>query len=157
MTEKILRIYFDNCCYNRPYDDQSQIRISLEAQAKIFIQNSIKLGKIELATSYILVYENNRNPHYDNRIRIGNFINNFTSVFVDIDQVDEVISMAAEIMKSGLKEMDASHIACAIKAECDYFLTTDDRVLKYHSDKMKILNPIEFLKVLEVTQNVQHD
>ena len=157
MTEKILRIYFDNCCYNRPYDDQSQIRISLEAQAKIFIQNSIKLGKIELATSYILVYENNRNPHYDNRIRIGNFINNFTSVFVDIDQVDEVISMAAEIMKSGLKEMDASHIACAIKADCDYFLTTDDRVLKYHSDKMKILNPIEFLKVLEVTQNVQHD
>ena len=37
MTEKILRIYLDNCCYNRPYDDQSQIRISLEAQAKIFM------------------------------------------------------------------------------------------------------------------------
>ena len=157
MTEKILRIYLDNCCYNRPYDDQSQIRISLESQAKIFIQNAVRCGKIELATSYILVYENNRNPHVDNRIRIGNFIKNFTSVFIDIDQVDEVISMASEIMKSGLKEMDASHIACAIKADCDYFLTTDDRVLKYHSDKIKIMNPIEFLKVLEVTQNVQHD
>ncbi len=148
----------DNCCYNRPYDDQSQIRISLEAQAKIFIQNAVRYGKIELATSYILAYENNRNPHVDNRISIGNFINDFTSVFIDIDQVDEVISMAAEIMQSGgLKEMDASHIACAIKAECDYFLTTDDRILKYHSDKIEIMNPIEFLKVLEVTQNVQHD
>ena len=42
MTEKILRIYLDNCCYNRPYDDQSQIRISLEAQAKIFIQNAVR-------------------------------------------------------------------------------------------------------------------
>ena len=156
MTEKILRIYLDNCCYNRPYDDQSQIRISLEAQAKIFIQNAVRYGKIELATSYILAYENNRNPHVDNRISIGNFINDFTSVFIDIDQVDEVILMASEIMKSGLKEMDASHIACAIKADCDYFLTTDDRVLKYHSDKIKIMNPIEFLKVLEVTQDVQH-
>ena len=157
MTEKILRIYFDNCCYNRPYDDQSQIRISLEAQAKIFIQNAVRYGKIELATSYILAYENNKNPHVDNRISISNFINDFTSVFIDIDQVDEVILMAAEIMQSsGLKEMDASHIACAIKVECDYFLTTDDRVLKYHSDKIKIMNPIEFLKVLEVTKNVQH-
>ena len=25
-----MRIYLDNCCYNRPYDDQSQIRISSE-------------------------------------------------------------------------------------------------------------------------------
>lgn len=66
MSEKTLRIYLDNCCYNRPYDDQLQIRISLEAQAKIFIQNAIKLGKIELATSYILVYENNKNPFLDN-------------------------------------------------------------------------------------------
>ena len=30
MNEKNLRIYLDNCCYNRPYDDQSKIRLSLE-------------------------------------------------------------------------------------------------------------------------------
>ena len=29
-----LRIYLDNCCFNRPYDDQSQLRISLETQAR---------------------------------------------------------------------------------------------------------------------------
>jgi len=29
-----LKIYLDNCCYNRPYDDQSQLKVSLEAQAK---------------------------------------------------------------------------------------------------------------------------
>jgi len=27
---------------------------------------------------------------------------------------------------SGIKEFDALHIACAIEAECDYFITTDD-------------------------------
>ena len=25
-----MRIYLDNCCFNRPYDDQSQLRILLE-------------------------------------------------------------------------------------------------------------------------------
>ena len=157
MGEKTLRIYLDNCCYNRPYDDQLQIRISLEAQAKIFIQNAIKLGKIELATSYILVYENNKNPFLDNRKTIGDFINDFTYVFIDIDQVNSIILTAAEIMQSGIKEIDASHIACAIKAECDYFLTTDDRVLKYRNNKIKIINPVDFLKILEVENDVQNN
>lgn len=31
-----MRIYLDNCSYNRPYDDQSQLRISLESQAKLY-------------------------------------------------------------------------------------------------------------------------
>lgn len=30
-------IYLDNCCYNRPYDDQSQIRVFLESQAKLHV------------------------------------------------------------------------------------------------------------------------
>ena len=60
-------------------------------------------------------------------------------------------------MQTGIKEMDASHLACAIMADCDYFLTTDDRVLKFQSDKIKVVNPIEFLKVLEANENVQHD
>ena len=28
-------IYLDNCCYNRPYDDQSYMRINLETQAVV--------------------------------------------------------------------------------------------------------------------------
>lgn len=36
------RIYLDNCCYNRPYDDQSFKAISLEAEAKLYIQDNIK-------------------------------------------------------------------------------------------------------------------
>ena len=31
----IVKIYLDNCCYNRPYDDQSQMRIYLETQEKM--------------------------------------------------------------------------------------------------------------------------
>ena len=102
-------------------------------------------------------HENNKNPYTNKRIAIGAFIENYTTVFVDSDKIAEVKSLAEEIMSTGVKEVDAAHIACAILAECDYFLTTDRRVLKYLNDKIEIMNPIEFLKVLEVTENVQHD
>ena len=149
-----MRIYLDNCCYNRPYDDQSQIRISLEAQAKIFIQNAIKSKKIELASSFVMRYENDKNPYDDKRKGIGDFIEKNVSVFVTSEQKAEVQTIAKEIMRTGVKEVDAAHIACAIKANCDYFLTTDDRVLKYHNDKIKIINPVNFIKILEAINNV---
>lgn len=87
-------------------------------------------------------------------MNISNFIEKNASVFIDTDQVNEVIDLAKEIMCSGLKEFDASHIACAIKANCDYFLTTDDRVLKYRDDRIKIINPVDFVKILEANNYV---
>ena len=149
-----MRIYLDNCCYNRPYDDQSQIRISLEAQAKIFIQNAVKSKKIELASSFVMRYENDKNPYADKRKGIGDFIEKNVSVFITSKQKVEVQTIAEEIIRTGVKEVDAAHIACAILANCDYFLTTDDRVLKYHNDKIKIINPANFIKILEAINNV---
>ena len=40
--EKTVRVYLDNCAYNRPYDSQTQMRIELETQAKLRIQRLIK-------------------------------------------------------------------------------------------------------------------
>ena len=57
-----MRIYLDNCCYNRPYDDQTQLRISLETQAKLYTQNLIRTGMLELVSSYVLRYEIALNP-----------------------------------------------------------------------------------------------
>ena len=53
-----MKIYLDNCCFNRPYDDQTQIRISLETQAKLYLQDLVKKKELSLVTSYILWYEN---------------------------------------------------------------------------------------------------
>ena len=36
-----VKIYLDNCCYNRPYDDQNQLKIELETKAKLYIQDLI--------------------------------------------------------------------------------------------------------------------
>ena len=32
---KSLRIYLDMCCYNRPYDDQSRLKVAMETQSKL--------------------------------------------------------------------------------------------------------------------------
>lgn len=47
-------------------------------------------------------------------------------------------------MLHGVKFVDACHVACAIFAECDYFVSTDYRLLKYKTEEIKLLNPIRF-------------
>lgn len=66
-----MKIYLDNCCYNRPFDDQSQIRIHLETQAKLYIQSKIREGTYDLVWSYILDYENGKNPYEEKRLAIA--------------------------------------------------------------------------------------
>ncbi|MBR6014313.1 MAG: hypothetical protein IK062_11135 [Selenomonadaceae bacterium] len=65
-----MRIYLDNCCYNRPYDDQTQLKISLETQAKLLIQDCIKNNKFQLVSSYILIFENAKNPYSGKKFSI---------------------------------------------------------------------------------------
>lgn len=66
-----MRIYLDNCCFNRPFDDQKQIRIRLETEAKLNIQERILQKTIELAWSYILDFENEANPFEQRRLAIS--------------------------------------------------------------------------------------
>ena len=142
-----MKIYLDNCCYNRPYDDQSYLRISLESQAKLFVQYLIKEKKIDLVTSYVLDYENSRNPHATRRDTIAEFFENAVE-YVGSDKNDEILAIAKKIQATGVKVADSCHVACAEYSNCDYFLTTDDRVLKYKSDKITIINPVQFIQIL---------
>lgn len=149
---KRLKIYLDNCCYNRPYDDQSQLSINLEALAKLSIQQEIREGKVDLVTSYILLAENAANRFEAKRKDIQAFIDKQTHTFVSEASGSKVKEIAKEIMNSGVKLMDACHIACAIVAGCDYFISTDKRLLKYHSDQIKIVNPTTYVLEREETK-----
>ena len=144
----ILRIYLDNCCYNRPYDDQSQLRISLESQAKVYIQNMIRNDELELATSFVLTFENSKNRVEEKRNAIASFMEEYSSIYISGTCKDRADTIASEIMATGVKSADALHTACAIIARCDYMLTTDDRLLKYRSDKIRIVNPTEFIMII---------
>lgn len=144
---KIL-VYLDNCCYNRPYDDQSQIKISLEAQAKLHIQKLIIDKEIDLAYSYMSRYENSQNPFKIRRDTISDFFKN-AAVYISEDNANEIQVKATDIMKTGIKAKDAIHIACAIFCKSDIFLSTDIRLLKYKTDEITLMNPTEFLSRME--------
>ncbi len=144
-----ISVYLDNCCFNRPYDDQSQIRISLETQAKLYIQRAIIERKIDMVYSYMSRYENSQNPFKIRRDTISDFFRN-SSVYVSEDNADKIQVKASEIMQTGIKSKDALHVACAIFGKADIFLSTDIRLLKYKTDEISLMNPIDFLNELEV-------
>lgn len=145
-----MRVYLDNCCYNRPYDDSSQKRIYWEAEAKLHIQDMIRQGELELAASYMLIFENQQNPYENRREAIYQFLLDNVSRFISSENEENIRCLLADIMKTGVKKKDAVHIVCAILADCKYFITTDDRLLKYQTDKLELINPIDFVRRLEV-------
>lgn len=144
-----IKVYLDNCCYNRPYDDQSQIKISLETQAKLYVQHLIVEKKLDLVYSYISRYENSQNPFEIRRSAIKDFFKNAT-MYVDETYYNQAIIKAKNIIDTGVKTKDALHVACAIIGGAEYFLSTDIRLLKYNTNEIKLVNPIEFVSNLEV-------
>lgn len=145
----MISVYFDNCCYNRPYDDQNQLKVHLEAEAKLYIQRMVTEKKLNLVYSFISEYENNNNPYSARKSSISDFFKN-AAVFVDSSHLGEVTALAAEIAATGIKKMDALQVSSAIIGKSDYFLTTDKRVLKFSTEKIKIMNPLDFIRITEV-------
>jgi hypothetical protein len=140
-----MKIYLDNCCFNRPFDDQSQLRVRLESEAKLKIQEEIRLGSIELIWSYILDYENDKNPFIERKYRISKWKKYSIG---DVDENNELKGIATSLNKKGFHKIDSLHLACAIFSKCKYFLTTDDQILKLAAivKEIKIVDPIAFIK-----------
>lgn len=140
-----MKLYLDNCMFNRPFDDQSNINILLEAEAKLKIQENIRLGLYELVWSYILDYENGKNPFQERQEQIGKWKKYANT---DIEAGDDIIRLAKALNQLGLKKLDALHVACAISADADYFLTTDKGILKRSEiiKDIQVKDPIGFIR-----------
>jgi len=141
-----LRIYLDNCCYGRPYDNQNDPDICNETQAKLEIQSLIKYKMFDLVYSSILIQEITDSPFEETSKSILEFVESNAKYYVNKDNNETALALVDEIMKTGIKLKDASHTACAIIAKCDYLISTDKRLLKYKDNRIKLVNPILFLK-----------
>ncbi len=139
-----MRIYLDNCCYNRPFDDQSQLSVRLETEAKLRIQYLMRLGIVEYAWSKVLDYELGQSPFFDDQEKIADW-SDWAAIYVDI--APQITAKGAEIMGLGVKRMDALHLSCALAANCNWFLTTDRGILRHVSnlDSMRVANPVAFV------------
>ena len=144
-----MRVYLDMCCYNRPYDDQSQIKVSLETQAKLLIQDLIQKKRLDLVSSYMLRYECGQNPYEMRRNAIMQFIDTHAAAYVGLERRKEIEAIAKRIMDTGVKFKDACHVASAVYANCEYFISTDKRLLKYKTEQIKLVSPIDFVTEME--------
>jgi predicted nucleic acid-binding protein len=94
----------------------------------------------------MLDYENSKNPYSQKATAINEWKE---KALVDVDESPPIIEIAKEIRSTGIKTADSLHIACAIYANCNYFVSTDKRILKYKSRGIVVCDPIECLRLLE--------
>ncbi|XGW00001.1 MAG: PIN domain-containing protein [Leptolyngbya sp. BL-A-14] len=136
-------IYLDTSAYNRPFDDQTQPKIFLESQAVVMILQMVEAKVVELVSSSVLEYENNRNPYPIKQ----EAMNRYLQFAVLRQEVDEAIRQRAEALEhNGLKAIDALHVACAETVGSDYFITCDKRLINRCSTlTLKVINPIDFV------------
>jgi predicted nucleic acid-binding protein len=144
-----LKIYLDSCCYNRPYDDQTQTKVVIETLAKLYVQELVLKHELDLVWSYVLKYENSLNSVESKRAAIAQW-EKLSVQF--IRQSASVVALGKEIMATGVKPLDSLHIACAITADCDYVITVDTRMAKYQDDRIVVCNPIDF-----ITRRIEND
>ena len=140
---KRMKIYLDNCCFNRPYDNQNNLLVYWETEAKLFIQDLIHSGKLMLVWSFVLDYENDANPFYERKRSIS--VWKQLSI-IDCNLCKEIADIANDLLQTGLRQKDASHIACAIYAEADFFITTDKKILNKQVTGINLINPIDFVR-----------
>lgn len=138
-----MKVYLDTSVYNRPFDDQTQPKIFLETQAVILILQMIEAKSIELVSSSVLEYENNRNPNLFQQRAMMRYLQMATQK----QRVNSSIkARAEELEQQGVKAIDALHVACAEMSKSDYFLTCDKRLINRCSSlSLKVLNPVDFI------------
>jgi hypothetical protein len=143
-----MRIYLDVCCLNRPFDDQTQDRIHLEAEAIITIQKNIEFSNWTLVGSSAIDYEIDKTIDNERRVRLQTMAQT-ASEFVLIDAGIE--SRARQIATFGIGTFDALHVACAERARVDAMLTTDDKLIKtvkqhLQAFRIRVANPLIWLE-----------
>jgi hypothetical protein len=122
--------------------------VKLETDAKLGIQDSISKCKIELAWSYMLDFENEQNPFPAKKESIADWKD---LARTDIDESKGILSKADTLQALGLKPKDAIHVACALEGGCDYFITTDRKILNKAAqgigvEGMRIVSPTRFIE-----------
>ncbi len=114
----------------------------------------VENNKYDLIWSFILEYENSRNPFIDRKL----YIKSISSLCKEtITPNDNIKLIANEIVEnSNTKDKDSLHLAAAVDGKCKYFITCDDKFintiernrqnLKHIIKDIKLYNPIDFLR-----------
>ncbi|MGD0093853.1 MAG: PIN domain-containing protein [Planctomycetota bacterium] len=147
MNVPCFRVYLDNCCLNRPFDDPGQDRIKLEVEAIAVIVRKVRRGEWVWVTSEILETERAANPNEVKKALVSQM---FASPFEPVVLTWADTERALELCKLGMKAYDAFHVAAAERGKCDVLLTTDDPLIAKARKigkqlRVAVANPVDWL------------
>ena len=140
-----MKLYLDMCVYNRPFDDQSDLRVKLETVASQIIFEKIQRGIIELVWSFMLEFENELNPFAERKSGIA-LLSRLARHIIEPEHDIQV--RAQDLERNGIKGKDAVHLACASVGGCTHFVTCDDRIIKRSAALrlgVVVCNPVGFI------------
>jgi len=140
-----MKLYLDVCCLNRPFDDQAQTRIHIESESIIAILSYIQNNKWDLILSDIIEYEVSNLLDINKREKVKII---FELCGQKLKLNSEVEKRAHQLQIKGVDILDSLHLAVAEFGKVDFFLTTDDKLLKKLKNisiNVKVLNPVNFL------------
>lgn len=143
-----MRVYLDNCVFNRPFDDQTSERIRNETAASLRILHEIASERVDLVWSYINESENLRNKFEEKKRSIYEWKQ---IAVIEILESENLLTNGKKLIELGLTVGDALHIASAAEAKADFFLTTDDKIIRKVAEfeGVVVLNPIDALEKLD--------
>jgi hypothetical protein len=130
-------LYLDLCCLKRPFDDQSQPRIRLESEAVLGLL-ALESSELRFVRSPALMLENSQNPIQERALRVGEWLSAQPPAAADLPALQQ---RTMELMKLGLKNFDALHIASAEQARADVMGSCDDQLLgaaRRNSDRINV-------------------
>jgi predicted nucleic acid-binding protein len=122
-----MRLYLDVCSLNRPYDNQDIDRNRLEAEAIMIIVGRVSQGRRSLVSSEIIDREVAACPDLE-KAELVRATLQLAERHVILKSAD--VKRLPELTRLGFRKLDAMHIACAEAARCEYFVTTDDKLIK---------------------------
>ncbi len=140
-----MRIYMDMCCLNRPFDDLSQDRVYLEAEAVLTIIAHCERGEWALVSSGIIDFELSKLKDVERLEQVQTLLVTTIERLMLTPQAEK---RAVSFQDLGLKPFDSLHLALAESYGLDVFLTTDDRLLrsvKKMDLKIAVSNPVSWL------------
>ena len=140
-----MTIYLDTCAIQRPFDDQTQLRIALESEVVLAIIKRVENGKMDLISSEVLLLETENNPHPRRRA----FAHDVLSLAKQTIEITEIVEEKARVYADfGIGAFDAAHLAAAVHGGADIFCTTDDifhqRALQADTQTTQVFTPLEW-------------
>lgn len=143
-----MRLYLDTCCYCRFFDDTAQAKVRLEAEALNRILGIAAAGRWSIIGSDVLDAELSGHPDGERRHFLRKLIAEVSTEWVGSSTTS--IARAAGFIAAGMGGQDANHLAIAVEADADVFLTVDDRLIRkarnlLQGTRVRVLNPCDLV------------